>query len=69
MDKMFCVGLAVGMLGGALIVVNCRKARMLLKKSQDEVMEKVDSLMDEKMKSFSQKDGESTDFNKDISID
>lgn len=55
MEKMFCMGLAVGLIGGALIVANSHKARTLVKKSQDEVMQKVDSVMDEKLKEFSQK--------------
>jgi len=69
MDKSFCAGLIIGMLGGALLVANCKKARVLLKKSQDEVIDKVDSLIDEKMEALSQKEGNSTDFNKDIPSD
>lgn len=49
MEKMFCIGLALGMVGGALIVANSYKARSLVKKSQAEVMDKVNEMMDEKL--------------------
>ena len=54
MEKMFCIGLALGMVGGALIVANSYKARSLVKKSQTEVMDKVNEMMDEKLKSGKQ---------------
>ncbi len=57
MEKMFCLGLALGMVGGALIVANNYKARSLVKKGQDEVMDKVDKFMDDKLKSMT-KDGD-----------
>ena len=60
MEKMFCLGLMLGMVGGALIVANSYKARTLVKKSQTEVIEKVNEMMDEKLKTMSQKsEGES----------
>ena len=49
MEKTFCIGLALGMIGGALIVANSYKARSLVKKSQAEVMDKVNEMMDEKL--------------------
>lgn len=49
MDKTFCLGLVLGMVGGALIVANSYKARSLVKKSQAEVMDKVNEMMDEKL--------------------
>ncbi len=52
MEKMFCLGLALGFVGGALIVANNYKARTLVKKGQQEIMEKVDQMMDEKLKSM-----------------
>ena len=52
MEKMFCLGLALGLAGGALIVANNYKARSLVKKGQQEVMDKVDKMMDEKLKSM-----------------
>ena len=56
MEKMFCLGLLLGAMGGALIVANSYKARSLVKKSQAELMEKVDEMMDEHLKQM-----ESTD--------
>ena len=56
MEKMFCLGLLLGAVGGALIVANSYKARSLVKKSQAELMEKVDEMMDERLKQM-----ESTD--------
>ena len=50
MEKMFCVGVVLGALGGALLVANSYKARSLVKKSQAEIMQKVDEMMDEKLK-------------------
>ena len=60
MEKMFCLGLMFGMVGGALLVANSYKARTLVKKSQTEVMDKVNQMMDEKLQTMSQKsEGES----------
>ena len=60
MEKMFCLGIMLGMVGGALIVANSYKARTLVKKSQSEVMEKVNEMMDEKLQAMSGKsEGES----------
>ena len=50
MEKLFCLGLALGMVGGALIVANSYKARSLVKKSQAEIMQKVEEMMDEKLR-------------------
>ena len=55
MEKMFCLGLLLGAMGGALIVANSYKARSLVKKSQAELMEKVDEMMDERLKEMSDK--------------
>ena len=49
MEQMFCIGLMLGAVGGALLVANSYKARSLVKKSQAEVMEKVNEMMDEKL--------------------
>ena len=57
MEKLFCLGLALGMVGGALIVANSYKARSLVKKSQAEVMQKIDEKMDECLKCASGKEG------------
>ncbi len=50
MEKMFCLGVLLGAVGGALLVANSYKARSLVKKSQAEVMQKVDEMMDERLK-------------------
>ena len=47
---MFCLGLLFGAVGGALIVANSYKARSLVKKSQAELMEKVDEMMDDRLR-------------------
>ena len=57
MEKMFCLGLALGMVGGALIVANSYKARSLVKKSQAELLQKVDERMDERLKAESPAEG------------
>ncbi len=49
MEKLFCLGVALGMAAGALIVANSYKARSLVKKSQQEVLKKVDEMMDERL--------------------
>ena len=51
MEKMFCLGLVIGAVGGALIVANSYKARSVVKKSQAEFMQKMDEVMDERLKS------------------
>lgn len=48
MEK-FITGLALGALGGALLTANSCKMRALLKKGQDEVKEKIDDMIDEKL--------------------
>ncbi len=58
MEKMFYLGLMLGMVGGALIVANSYKARSLVKKSQSEIMEKVNEMMDEKLAAQKGSDGE-----------
>ncbi len=60
MEKLFCLGLALGMVGGALIVANSYKVRCLVKKSQSEMMQKFDEMMDEKLKGNEQKPQEET---------
>lgn len=48
MEK-FAIGALLGMVGGALLVANNYKMRTLVKKGQSEVMEKLDSFMNEKL--------------------
>lgn len=45
------------MVGGALIVANSYKARSLVKKGQQEVMDKMDKLMDDKLKAMNEQQG------------
>jgi len=47
MEK-FIAGLALGMIGGALVVTNSNRTRALVKKSQDEMVCKIDEYIDEK---------------------
>ena len=43
-SKMFMVGLALGMVGGALIVANSQKARRIVKDSQEQLRKKAEEL-------------------------
>lgn len=52
MEKLFCLGVAIGMVGGALLVANSYKARSLVKKSQAEIIDKMDEMMDERLKAM-----------------
>ena len=49
MEKIICLGLMFGAVGGALLVANSYKARSLVKKSQADVMQKVSDMMDERL--------------------
>ena len=64
MEKLFCLGVALGMVGGALLVANSYKARSLVKKSQAEIMQKVDEMMDERLKACESSRGESSETEK-----
>ena len=44
MREKFYLGVALGMLGGALITANSIKARKLVKNGQEQVMDKIDDL-------------------------
>ena len=55
MEKSFCFGLLLGALGGALIVANSQKARQIVKKSQNEIKQKVSEFADEKLDEISEK--------------
>ena len=58
MEKMFCLGLVLGAVGGALIVANSYKARSIVKKSQAEFMQKMDEVMDERLKANGNGEGQ-----------
>ena len=55
MEKMFCLGLALGALGGALVVANSCKMRSLVKKSQEDFLEKAEDLVDERLSCLEKK--------------
>ena len=48
MDKNFAIGLALGIICGALVVSNSYKARKLVKDSQTQIKEKVSNLTSNK---------------------
>lgn len=54
MEK-FTMGLLLGAVGGALLVTNSYKMRVLVKKGQDEVIDKIDKIVDEKIKEMEEK--------------
>ncbi|MBQ9729800.1 MAG: hypothetical protein IJV80_03210 [Clostridia bacterium] len=49
MEK-FTIGVVLGAMAGALAVANSYKVRMLVKKGQDEVKDRLDEIIDEKLK-------------------
>ena len=58
MEKLFCLGLALGAVGGALIVANSYKARSLVKKSQADLMQKMDEMMEQRLSEMQQGDSQ-----------
>ncbi len=44
MDDKFLVGVILGMLGGAVLATNSAKARQAVKKGQEQVLEKAESM-------------------------
>ena len=58
MENIFFLGVVMGAVGGALLVANSYKARSLVKKSQSEVMQKENDIMDEKLQACSGGDSE-----------
>ena len=57
MEK-FIFGLAVGMAGGALLVANNCKLRNLVKKNQEDLMQKAENYIDEKLQALESKDSQ-----------
>lgn len=55
MEK-FILGVALGMAGGALIVANNCKLRNLVKKNQEEFMQKAEQYIDNKLEQMEQKE-------------
>lgn len=56
MEK-FIFGLALGMAGGALVVANNCKLRNLVKKNQEDLMQKAECYIDKKLSEIEEKDG------------
>ncbi len=54
----FIFGLAVGMAGGALIVANKCKLLNLVKKNQEDLMQKAENYIDEKLQALESKDSQ-----------
>ena len=54
MNKEFFMGLALGMIGGALIVVNSKKAKDLIEKGQKEVTKQIKKAKQKKEKTDQQ---------------
>lgn len=54
MEK-FAIGFLLGGLSGALLIANNYKMRTLVKKGQEEVQNKLDSMMDEKILAMEEK--------------
>ncbi|MBE7078988.1 MAG: hypothetical protein E7380_03935 [Clostridiales bacterium] len=57
MEK-FALGVLLGGMGGALLVANNYKMRTLVRKTQDEIQAKFDSLMDEKIRAMDEEKAE-----------
>lgn len=60
MEK-FAIGAIVGTVIGALLVTNNYKMRSLVKKGQEEVQQKLDIMMDEKLQKLEKKSKEIAD--------
>lgn len=54
MEK-FILGLAIGMAGGALVVANNCKLLNLIKKNQEDIMQKAEQYIDSKLEALQQK--------------
>ena len=54
--KTCIIGIAAGTVLGAAIVANSQKSRKLFIKSQDELKNKMEELIDEKLKKFEEDD-------------
>ena len=51
--KEFILGLAAGMAGGAILVANSCKLRQMIKKNQEEFLQKAENYIDEKLEQAS----------------
>lgn len=50
MEKSFLLGLALGMIGGAVVVANSYKMRKVVINSQQDILEKIDKLSEDREK-------------------
>lgn len=50
MGKEFAIGLAIGMIGGALIVANSYQARKIVKDGQEQLKQKAETICKKKKK-------------------
>lgn len=62
MEK-FILGAALGMAGGALLVANNCKLRNLVKKNQDDLLQKAEQYIDSKLEKMEQKVDETISSN------
>ncbi len=67
MEK-FTIGLAIGALIGAAVVANSQKTRKLFVKSQDEIKNKLDDMIDEKLEMLEEDDEDEDDEPKTVKI-
>lgn len=51
--KEFVMGIVLGMAGGALVVANSCKLRKMIKKNQEEIMQKAESYIDRQLEKAS----------------
>ena len=51
--KEFVMGIALGMAGGALVVANSCKLRKMIRKNQEEIMQKAESYIDQQLEKAS----------------
>ncbi len=65
MEK-FAIGLAVGAIVGATIVANSQKTRQLVVKSQEEIKNKLDGVIDQKLEEL-ESDDEEEDYSNEQS--
>lgn len=50
MEKCFCIGLAIGMMSGAVLAVNSYKVRQFIKESQKQFKDSVEKITEEKQR-------------------
>ncbi len=63
MEK-FAIGFIVGGLAGALLITNNYKMRALVRKGQQEAQERLDAMLDEKLRCLDESDTENTPIKK-----